>query len=130
MAGWCQRVGAVGRWVSLAVIGLGLAVPAAALAQINGPALTLQLQVQPQGNDKFHSAEFRLWVPEIKGPLRGVIIRQHGCGRKGLDHADDVQWQALALKTSLRLAGGRTSCLPTNARIGSSRRAGPSGRCW
>jgi hypothetical protein len=48
MAGWCQRVGAVGRWVSLAVIGLGLAVSAAALAQINGPALTLQLQVQPQ----------------------------------------------------------------------------------
>jgi pimeloyl-ACP methyl ester carboxylesterase len=112
MAGWCQRVGAVGRWVSLAVIGLGLAVSAAAVAQINGPALTLQLQVQPQGNDKFHSAEFRLWVPEIKGPLRGVIIRQHGCGRKGLDHADDVQWQALALKHHCALLGSHF--VPTN----------------
>ncbi|HVJ66865.1 MAG TPA: prolyl oligopeptidase family serine peptidase, partial [Caulifigura sp.] len=45
---------------------------------------------------------YTLWVPPTKGPLRGVIVHQHGCGegscKSGLTGAFDLHWQALAKK--------------------------------
>lgn len=115
MLGWCKRAWAVtvnallvlAVWAGAGVgVGVGvLTLSPRAYADINGPALTLEVTVLPQAHEKFRSAEFRIWIPEVKGSLRGVIIRQHGCGRQGLDHADDVQWQALALKHRCALLG-------------------------
>ncbi len=54
-------------------------------------------------------ARYRLWLPDGVPTLRGVIVKQHGCGdpaaATGLDHAHDLQWQALAAQHQLGLMG-------------------------
>lgn len=46
------------------------------------------------------AVNYTLWVPPGAGPLRGVIVHQHGCGegscKSGLTGAYDLHWQALA----------------------------------
>ena len=73
--------------------------------------------VPPTRKDSYLSADYRLWVPDSVQTIRGVIIRQHGCGDEsaatGLDHANDLQWQALALKHHFALLGTK---LPTGNR--------------
>src|SRR4051812_5985355 len=64
-----------------------------------------EVAVPPEKGEKYKSADFRLWVPDGVKQLRGVIVRQHGCGRNGITHADDVQWQALAKKWNCALLG-------------------------
>jgi pimeloyl-ACP methyl ester carboxylesterase len=66
---------------------------------------SLETSVKPQDGEKYRAADFRLWLPEKAKHIRAVIIRQHGCRRKGLDYADDVQWQALARKWDCALMG-------------------------
>lgn len=61
--------------------------------------------VPPEKSEKYKSADFRLWVPDGVKQLRGVIVRQHGCGRNGITHAEDSQWQALAKKWNCALLG-------------------------
>lgn len=55
------------------------------------------------------SANYRLWIPDTAKTIRGVIVRQHGCGEPasatGLDHASDLQWQVLAEKYQFALLG-------------------------
>jgi hypothetical protein len=55
------------------------------------------------------SAEYRLWIPTGVKTLRGLIVRQHGCGdpaaATGLDHANDLHWQALAIKHQFAILG-------------------------
>ena len=59
------------------------------------------------------TANYYLWIPdaenENKGPLRGVIVHQHGCGpgasTGGRTAADDLHWQALARKHNCALMG-------------------------
>ncbi|GBO51722.1 hypothetical protein APA_1565 [Pseudanabaena sp. lw0831] len=55
------------------------------------------------------SANYRLWIPNGVEPVRGVIVRQHGCGAgaTGLSYANDLQWQALALKYQFALLGSK-----------------------
>ena len=84
---------------SLALLPLWFAFP------LLGRAETFETAVQPEIGEKFRSADFRLWLPDNVKQLRAVIIRQHGCGRNGLDHADDLQWQALARKYHCALLG-------------------------
>ncbi|VTS04056.1 alpha/beta fold hydrolase [Tuwongella immobilis] len=64
-----------------------------------------ELSIPPKEGEKYQSAAFRLWVPDHVPTLRALIIRQHGCGRAGLDHASDLQWQALAIKHRAALLG-------------------------
>lgn len=68
-------------------------------------AATFEVAQPPQPGEAYQSAQFRLWVPDGGKPLRALLIRQHGCGRAGVDHADDVQWQALARKYDAALLG-------------------------
>ena len=68
-------------------------------------AASYDVAMPPKEGEKYKSAEFRLWVPDGVKTVRAVIVRQHGCGRKGLDHADDLQWQALAAKHGAALLG-------------------------
>jgi pimeloyl-ACP methyl ester carboxylesterase len=66
---------------------------------------TVELEVSPREAEKFAQARYRLWLPENTPHLRAIIVRQHGCGRNGIDHADDLQWQALAQAHSAALLG-------------------------
>lgn len=74
-------------------------------------AETLQLTVAPRSQDAFGRAIYRLWLPPGDAPLRAIIVRQHGCGpgarKLGLEHADDIQWQALAAKWNCGLLGSQ-----------------------
>lgn len=75
------------------------------LLSASARAAEYETSVPPADGAKYKSAEFRLWLPDGVKHIRGVLVRQHGCGRKGLDHADDVQWRALAKKWDLALLG-------------------------
>ena len=74
-------------------------------------AATFNLTIEPRSTDAFGKAHYRLWIPDETPELRGIIVRQHGCGmgaRKfGLEHADDIQWQALAQKHGFALMGSQ-----------------------
>ncbi|WP_406697418.1 hypothetical protein V5E97_01035 [Singulisphaera sp. Ch08] len=52
---------------------------------------------------------YRVWIPDGVTRLRGLIIHQHGCGRRaslgGRTAADDLHWQALAKKWDCALLG-------------------------
>ena len=49
------------------------------------------------------SAEYGLWIPAGKKPLKGVLVLQHGCGmeRYGITRPYDLQYQAFARKWNL-----------------------------
>ena len=49
------------------------------------------------------SAEYGLWIPGGKKPLKGVLVLQHGCGmeRYGITRPYDLQYQAFARKWNL-----------------------------
>ncbi|MFM7602077.1 MAG: hypothetical protein ACKO7R_12905, partial [Pseudanabaena sp.] len=55
-------------------------------------------------------ANYRIWIPNGVETVRGVIVKQHGCGGDeatdiGLVYANDLQWQALAIKHQLAIIG-------------------------
>jgi hypothetical protein len=69
-----------------------------------------EVSIPPTGSAQYISADYRLWIPDGVETLRGLIVKQHGCGGDvstpiGLDHANDLQWQALALKHGFALLG-------------------------
>jgi len=71
----------------------------------NASAALWETSVTPGDNDKFKSADYRIWLPHGVQQIRAVIVRQHGCGRNGITHANDLQWQALAAKWDAALLG-------------------------
>ena len=77
------------------------------LFHVTSNAATLDCTIEPRPEDAFEKAHYRMWIPEATPELRGIVFRQHGCGpgaRKfGLEHANDIQWQALAQKHSFAL---------------------------
>jgi pimeloyl-ACP methyl ester carboxylesterase len=68
-----------------------------------------EVSIPPTKEAKYKSAKYRLWVPDGVKTLRGLIVKQHGCGdaaaASGLEHANDLQWQTLALKHQFALLG-------------------------
>jgi type 1 glutamine amidotransferase len=81
------------------------ALAAVLLLAARAPAATFEVSVPPRDGEKYKSADFRIWLPDGVKTVRAVIVRQHGCGRNGIDHADDLQWQALAAKHDAALLG-------------------------
>lgn len=85
-------------------------------------AASYDLDVPPEPTEKYKSAAFRIWIPDGVKTIRAVIIRQHGCGRDGIHHSDDLQWQALAKKHDAALLGSKLTysgscgewCFPKN----------------
>lgn len=73
-----------------------------------------EVSILPTGKDKYISANYRLWLPNGVANIRGLIVKQHGCGNPttdlGLTYANDLQWQALAIKYQFALLGTK---LPT-----------------
>ncbi len=74
-------------------------------------AATYNLTILPRQQDACGKALYRLWIPDDAATIRGIIVRQHGCGegarQLGLEHADDPQWQALAKKWDCALLGSQ-----------------------
>ncbi len=68
-------------------------------------ASTYEVEMPPKPGEKYRSAKYRLWLPDGVKTLRAIVVRQHGCGRDGIDHANDLQWQALAKKHDAALLG-------------------------
>ncbi|WP_036477616.1 hypothetical protein [Myxosarcina sp. GI1] len=72
-----------------------------------------QVSIPPAKKDKYVKADYRIWVPDNVKSIRGLIVKQHGCGdaaaASGLAHANDLQWQALAFKHHFALLGTRYS---------------------
>lgn len=68
-----------------------------------------ETSVPPEEAEYYLSADYRLWIPNGVTTIRGLIVKQHGCGdpaaETGLDHANDLQWQALAAKHKFALLG-------------------------
>ncbi len=97
---------------SLLWICLAAALPLAAPAQEPAPiGAYFTVSVNPGGIPKLASVDYALWIPNRAAALRGVILRQHGCGNKtwpiGLNHVHDLQWQALARRHSMALMSSR-----------------------
>jgi hypothetical protein len=78
------------------------------------PGKYFQVSISPSKVDAYISAEYRLWIPSQAVKIRGLIVKQHGCGdnaaETGLNYANDIHWQALAAKYQLGLIGTK---LPT-----------------
>jgi poly(3-hydroxybutyrate) depolymerase len=96
----------------LLLVFAGLSCLAGAAAPREAPGSGyFDVAITPSASDRFTAAEYHLWVPEGKGALRGVIVRQHGCGNgataNGHTLAHDAQWQALARKHRCALLGTR-----------------------
>jgi pimeloyl-ACP methyl ester carboxylesterase len=69
-----------------------------------------EVSIPPTGSAQYISADYRIWIPNGISKIRGLIVKQHGCGGNaatplGLVHANDLQWQALALKHQFALLG-------------------------
>ncbi|VAX38550.1 hypothetical protein MNBD_PLANCTO02-1209 [hydrothermal vent metagenome] len=73
--------------------------------------LLYNVTVTPRKQDANGKARYRLWIPEGVKTVRAIIVRQHGCGKGarkfGLNHANDLQWQALARKWDCALLGSQ-----------------------
>jgi pimeloyl-ACP methyl ester carboxylesterase len=70
-----------------------------------GPGQIFETTIEPLPGEKFVKAVYRIYVPDSELALRGIIIRQHGCGRNGIDMPHDLQWQVLANKWVFGLLG-------------------------
>ncbi len=71
-----------------------------------------EISILPTGSAKYISADYRIWIPKGIKTVRGVIVKQHGCGGDastdmGLAYANDLQWQALAIKHQLAILGSK-----------------------
>ncbi|MEM7591062.1 MAG: hypothetical protein AAF383_06000 [Cyanobacteria bacterium P01_A01_bin.83] len=77
------------------------------LVSLPGNYYSVMIPSSPK--NRYLSAEYRVWIPARIERVRGLLVKQHGCGKKaaayGLDHARDLQWQALATKHQFALMG-------------------------
>jgi pimeloyl-ACP methyl ester carboxylesterase len=71
-----------------------------------------ETSIRPTSLTQYRPADYRIWIPDGVQIIRGLIVKQHGCHgdastEMGLAHANDLQWQALALKHQLALVGSK-----------------------
>jgi hypothetical protein len=62
-------------------------------------------RLTPEGASPSFEGRYRIYIPNGDTPLRGVIIRQHGCGNNGIALAQDLHWQAFAKKWDMAVLG-------------------------
>ena len=74
-------------------------------------ASILTKNTDPKKTAFYHDfrADYRLWIPGNIKKIRGLIVKQHGCGEgaatTGLNNANDLQWQVLSKKHEFALLG-------------------------
>ncbi len=87
----------------LVLSSLALSLPLSGATQPRDTVLRYTLR----GNDCTFAefAEYGLWIPGGKKPLRGVIVLQHGCTMEmyGITRPYDLQYQAFARKWNLAI---------------------------
>ena len=69
-----------------------------------------EISILASQKNNYLRADYRIWIPDGVKKIRGLIVKQHGCGdgnSPGLNHANDSQWQALASKHQFALVGTR-----------------------
>lgn len=75
------------------------------------PGNYYSVKIPSPAKNPYLSAEYRVWIPARIERVRGLLVKQHGCGDNaasyGLDYANDLQWQALASKHQFALMGTR-----------------------
>lgn len=81
--------------------------------QISLSGKSYSVAIPSSTKNPYLSSEYRVWIPAGIERVRGLLIKQHGCGSNaaayGLDHAKDLQWQALATKHQFALMGTQLS---------------------
>ena len=81
--------------------------------QVILPGNYYSVKIPPTNKNPYLSSKYRVWIPADIERVRGVLVKQHGCGNEaaaaGLDHARDLQWQALASKHQFALMGTQLS---------------------
>jgi hypothetical protein len=77
---------------------------------LNGNYFETSIRYATNGQQR--TADFRIWMPQGVQRVRGLIIKQHRCGddplsNLSLNNANDLQWQALALKHQFALVAAK-----------------------
>jgi poly(3-hydroxybutyrate) depolymerase len=81
-----------------------------ALASAAACAATLDHAAPPGGG--YDKAEFRLWLPDAAGPVKGVVVLVPGSNGDGRPMVDDPFWQQYATRLGLGLVGCRFTDKP------------------
>jgi poly(3-hydroxybutyrate) depolymerase len=87
---------------------IAVAVTAAALerpAPYVPGALVITIPSTPTSN--FDHADFRLWVPDVAGPLRAIVVLVPGSNGEGRRMADDTLWQSFATRNRTAIVATR-----------------------
>jgi len=75
-----------------------------------------ECQIDPKADSNFSLALFRVWLPESKTPVKGVLAVLPGSDGDGTPIANDSHWQAIARKWNYALLGitftTRSSTIP------------------
>jgi hypothetical protein len=68
----------------------------------NGSIYTVS--IEPERQEKYLTADFYIWIPDgLNAPLKGILMKQHGCGDNGVNHIFDYQFQAFAKRWNIAL---------------------------
>lgn len=73
-------------------------------------AQTFDETIPPGAN--FDKAEFRLWIPPVTGPLRGITVLVPGSNGDGRPMADDEFWRTFATRNRLAIVACRFTDKP------------------
>jgi len=90
--------------IAVAVIG------AVSVAHAQTPTGSLEETIPPGEN--YDKAEFRLWLPDVSGPVRAIVVLVPGSNGDGRAMADDAEWRTFATKHSLALIACRFTDKP------------------
>ena len=92
---------------------------AAALAALPGKPAAAQsvatstvLEDSVPSGVNFDKAQFRLWLPNTQGAVRGVLVLVPGSNGDGRSMAEDTVWQAFATRNKLAIVGCRFTDKP------------------
>jgi len=94
----------------LLTAGLAALTGARAAAQSAAASSTIDDSIPPGTN--FDKAQFRLWLPNGTGTLRGALVLVPGSNGDGRAMAQDTVWQAFAAKNKLAIVACRFTDKP------------------
>ena len=92
------------------VVALAVSPYARGMAQTVAASPGLDDSMPPGAN--FDKAQFRLWVPNTAGALRGALILVPGSNGDGRSMAEDTVWQAFATRNKLAIVACRFTDKP------------------
>jgi poly(3-hydroxybutyrate) depolymerase len=67
----------------------------------------LDISIPSTSSSNFDHADFRLWVPDVAGPLRAIVVLVPGSNGEGRRMADDTLWQSFATRNRTAIVATR-----------------------